>query len=273
MHLDPLARLPEAVGSWAASRLGTLVSLTGSAATTTGGVLMAAAPAGSTQGNVGIGVAICGMVSVLAPLVFKDRADERQYAVKELRRQNAELRAEVARLGGAVSEVPINTARIAATEGRAEAIEEALRARGWLAPDPGPRLPSLGPRRTILIVEDDPATAKVLMRLFVREGFAATYAASLEEAGRLLAFGPHILILDLLLQGGDGLILLRQVRDAGLACRVIVVTAAVDPLRLAAVRELKPDALLQKPVRLDDLMAAVDAPPSSSPIPAPEAPP
>ena len=110
-----------------------------------------------------------------------------------------------------------------------------------------------GPRRRVLIVEDEPcsrAAMGVLCRLFGLETHAATL---LSEALALLDLGPDFVILDLVLPDGSGLELLRRVRSENRPVRVAVVTGVSGGPELDAVRALNPDRLLFKPVDFPQL--------------------
>jgi DNA-binding response OmpR family regulator len=100
----------------------------------------------------------------------------------------------------------------------------------------------------MLLVEDDRGTRTLLRRMLTLCGWEVTEAASLEEAFDRLDPLPDCLLLDLVLPDGDGACLLRKVRAEGLPVRVVVYTGTDDLARLRAVRSLRPDALLTKPL-------------------------
>jgi DNA-binding response OmpR family regulator len=108
----------------------------------------------------------------------------------------------------------------------------------------------------LLIVEDDRATSMALRAIFARLGWRVDLATSLSEALPLLESQPECVILDLMLPDGDGITLLQTIRASSLPMRVAVTTGTSDPQRLKAVTELRPEVLLQKPIRLDDLLTA-----------------
>jgi DNA-binding response OmpR family regulator len=109
--------------------------------------------------------------------------------------------------------------------------------------------------RTLMIIEDHAATRRALGTTFVRRGWKVRSAAAVAEALHLLGRGPEPdgLILDLILPDGDGLDVLRWVRDAGLRTHIAVYTGATDPMLLVRARALRPDLLLIKPVDADVL--------------------
>ena len=115
----------------------------------------------------------------------------------------------------------------------------------------------------MLLVEDDPSSARALARLLGFKGYEVTSADTVAGGGAALAGGPHILILDLMLPDGDGATLLRRVRAETPEVWVAVVTAVTDPARLRAVRGLNPDCLMSKPLDLPALLDAMRPPASN----------
>lgn len=106
----------------------------------------------------------------------------------------------------------------------------------------------------LLIVEDDPSLQDAYRRFYSRSGWDVVVTGAVDEALASLDSGPEPcwLILDLHLSGGDGVDVLRRVRARGLKTRVAVCTGSVDLRRLKAAAELRPDAMLPKPVSLPD---------------------
>src|SRR4051812_29090418 len=109
------------------------------------------------------------------------------------------------------------------------------------------------PRHVLLIVEDHDATRRALARLMSLNGWDVRTASTIAEGLALLTTGPDVVILDLMLPDGDGETVLRRVREAKLPTRVAVTTGEGNEARLEAVRRLGADALLRKPIALDEL--------------------
>jgi two-component system KDP operon response regulator KdpE len=110
------------------------------------------------------------------------------------------------------------------------------------------------------VVEDDAASRKALRAILSRQGWEVLAAATLAEGRHYLESAPHVLILDLMLPDGDGTSLLRLIREENRPVKVIVTTGSSDSAKLAAVRLLKPDAIVVKPVDLDKLLLEVGRP-------------
>src|SRR4051794_26255021 len=113
-----------------------------------------------------------------------------------------------------------------------------------------------GTRIPLLIVEDDVATRFALTRLLGRRGWSVATASSMTEGILKIRTEPACILLDLDLPDGTGEDVLRAIREAGLRSRVVVSTAAVDEDRLERLKDLRPDAIVHKPVNVDDLLEA-----------------
>src|SRR3954469_5279847 len=76
---------------------------------------------------------------------------------------------------------------------------------------------------SVLVVEDDAATAAFLTQNLEADGFSVTGAASVDDALRVIEIRtPALVILDVMLEGSSGLVLLDRVRaSAGGAGRRI----------------------------------------------------
>ena len=115
---------------------------------------------------------------------------------------------------------------------------------------------------TILIVDDDASIADLIGDRLALAGFrilkAGTVAAGIELA---LAARPSVALLDLMLPDGDGLEVLRRLRDAGGETDVVVLTAhgtierAVEATRLGAYDfVLKPSSFEELSLRLQHVL-------------------
>ena len=106
----------------------------------------------------------------------------------------------------------------------------------------------------ILVVEDDGATRRALAILFTKMGLLTSEASTLDEAMRQVSESFDVICLDLLLPDGNGVELLRHVRDRKLRSKVAVISAANEPDMLAEVTALKPEAIFGKPLDIDDFL-------------------
>ena len=108
-------------------------------------------------------------------------------------------------------------------------------------------------KQCLLVVEDDAATRNALKRIFVNKGWSVRVASTVAEGLAQLDPPPDCVILDLMLPDAGGEVILRTIRDGKMPTRVAVCTGTHDPTRLTLVAGLGPDALLQKPIALDDI--------------------
>ena len=77
------------------------------------------------------------------------------------------------------------------------------------------RRPRKEPERTrILCVDDDPQTLRYVRDALTRAGYAPTVTGDPEEVSRLMREeAPHLVLLDLVLPGSDGIELMQQIRE------------------------------------------------------------
>lgn len=112
----------------------------------------------------------------------------------------------------------------------------------------------------ILIVDDDPGLSSLLERFFTSKGYRARAVANVEQMDRLLAREVfHLVVLDLMLPGEDGLSACRRLRAANNQVPIIMLTAKGDELSRIKGLELGADDYLAKPFNPDELMARVKA--------------
>ncbi len=114
------------------------------------------------------------------------------------------------------------------------------------------------PATTVLLIEDEPGPREALKQWLSRFGFEVDAVGTLAEGLDGLDRHPDYAVLDLKLPDGDGLDLLRKVRDEGRTTSVVIVTGLADSRILGLARALKPSALIAKPFDLHaDLLPAL----------------
>ncbi len=122
-----------------------------------------------------------------------------------------------------------------------------------------------GPRRRVLIVDDHAINRSLLSDLLGPLGFLCTEAASGEAALAGLAAAdepwPDLAIVDLRMEGIDGLELTRRLRaqPRGAALRVLLTSASVISFNAPEARAAGCDDFLPKPFRSADLIAKLGA--------------
>ena len=115
-------------------------------------------------------------------------------------------------------------------------------------------------RDRILLVDDDPGLRDLLARYLEREGFEVKAVADGQQARRALDQGHfHLIVLDLMLPGEDGLSLLRRWRSEGVPAPVIMLTAKGDEVDRIVGLELGADDYLPKTFSSRELLARLRA--------------
>jgi len=115
-----------------------------------------------------------------------------------------------------------------------------------------------GETGALLLVDDNKIFLNRLARSFQNRGFEVTVAASVKEAIELLAeLQPDYAVVDLKLQDGNGMDVIKELRQSSPDCRAIILTgygniaSAVNAVKLGAVD------YLSKPTDADAIYAAL----------------
>lgn len=114
----------------------------------------------------------------------------------------------------------------------------------------------------ILVVEDQAATADLILEVLRGEGYDAQHADTLAKArARLKKAPPELMILDRNLPDGDGVDLLAEIRadDKLAATPVIILTAKKDVADKVAGLRTGADDYVAKPFNTEELVARVMA--------------
>jgi DNA-binding response OmpR family regulator len=112
----------------------------------------------------------------------------------------------------------------------------------------------------VLIIEGDPPLSKFLQQGLEAEHYTADAAASSEQAQHLAkGKGYDLVILDLNLPGGDGLDLLRSIRNANAALPMLVLSTQLEVRDRVMALDMGADDCLPKPFALAELLARARA--------------
>ena len=112
----------------------------------------------------------------------------------------------------------------------------------------------------LLLVEDEAELAELVRTKLAGEGFAVDIASSSEEAQSALRTTNYdAVVLDLRLPDGDGLEVLREVRDSRSPTPVIVVTARDSVGDRVKGLNAGADDYMVKPFALEELVARIGA--------------
>jgi CheY-like chemotaxis protein len=128
----------------------------------------------------------------------------------------------------------------------------------------GQGVPSYAHRPRVLLVEDDEATAGLMVRL-LKSGWDVVSVTSINQALIRLKEGYTWVLLDLILPDGEGNIILRKVRHDRLKTKVAVLTGLAAGPSYDEMLRLKPDVLVKKPINFDELVVALEKKNGSKP--------
>jgi DNA-binding NtrC family response regulator len=118
-------------------------------------------------------------------------------------------------------------------------------------------LPERWPMASLLVVDDEPGMRNFLLKTLAPRVGQVLAAASAEEAESLLQQHRFdLVILDITLPGKSGLVLLKEMREQGNPCEVVLITAFADlDTAIEALRAGAGDFLL-KPFRVTQVLNA-----------------
>jgi DNA-binding response OmpR family regulator len=112
----------------------------------------------------------------------------------------------------------------------------------------------------ILVVDDDARLRDLLTRYLTEQGFSVQALADGSQLDRKLQRDPpHLLVLDLMLPGEDGLSICRRLRGSGESVPIIMLTAKGEDVDRIVGLEMGADDYLPKPFNPRELVARIHA--------------
>jgi two-component system, OmpR family, phosphate regulon response regulator OmpR len=112
----------------------------------------------------------------------------------------------------------------------------------------------------ILVIDDDARLRELLDRYLTQAGFAVTSLASAKELERRLERDPpHLIVLDWMMPGSDGLTVCKDLRARGIETPIIMLTAKSDETDRISGLENGADDYLAKPFNPQELLARINA--------------
>ncbi len=112
----------------------------------------------------------------------------------------------------------------------------------------------------VLIVDDDLRLRSLLERYLTEQGFQIRTAANSDQMDRLLTRESiHLIVLDLMLPGEDGLSICRRLRSQNNPIPIIMVTAKGEEVDRIVGLEIGADDYISKPFNPRELLARIRA--------------
>ena len=112
----------------------------------------------------------------------------------------------------------------------------------------------------VLVVDDEPAIRRFLRTSLAAQGYRVSEAEEGQAALDAMRRGaPEVLVLDLGLPGIDGFEVIRQLRAAGSAVPIIVLSSRTDETGKVKALDLGADDYVTKPFGIDELLARIRA--------------
>jgi len=112
----------------------------------------------------------------------------------------------------------------------------------------------------ILVIDDDPRLRDLLVRYLSEQGFIVQALPDARDLDKKLQRDPpHLLVLDLMLPGEDGLAICRRLRGSGETLPVIMLTAKGEDIDRIVGLEIGADDYLPKPFNPRELVARINA--------------
>lgn len=112
----------------------------------------------------------------------------------------------------------------------------------------------------LLLVEDDSIIAKNITTFLKRKGYSIDLAESIEEAyDKAVVENYDLIVLDRGLPDGEGLTLIKKLRDEEIHTPILVLTARNEDIDIVEGLNLGADDYLSKPFDMDVLVARIKA--------------
>ncbi|MBL8416130.1 MAG: response regulator [Propionivibrio sp.] len=114
--------------------------------------------------------------------------------------------------------------------------------------------------KKILLVDDDPELRQLLATYLGRHGFDTLLLADTRQLDAYIErYQPHLVVLDLMLPGEDGLAACRRLRARGETLPIIMLTARDEPVDRVIGLEMGADDYVGKPFDPRELVARIEA--------------
>lgn len=114
-----------------------------------------------------------------------------------------------------------------------------------------------GEHMKILLVEDDTALREALQELLAREGYEVIKADSVRQAKEQLNESIHLILLDITLPDGDGVLLCKQWRSEGVNTPILFLTAKDEEYDVVRGLDSGGNDYVTKPFRVQELLSRI----------------
>lgn len=112
--------------------------------------------------------------------------------------------------------------------------------------------------KKVLLVEDDTFLQGISATKLAKEGYTVITAGTAEDAIKKLADNPDILLLDLVLPGGDGYSVLQAMKETGVTLPVIVFSNLTTDEDVAKAKEMgAKEYMVKSNFTLDELIEKI----------------
>lgn len=118
----------------------------------------------------------------------------------------------------------------------------------------------VGEPTRVLVIDDEPKLCQMLAGFFTHRGYEVRTVSRGEEALALaMIFRPHVVLLDLLMPGMNGIDTLKELKGLSPRPKIVMLSAAtLEDVAHGAIK-LGADAFMSKPLKLAELEHLVSA--------------
>ena len=111
----------------------------------------------------------------------------------------------------------------------------------------------------VLVVDDEPPIRRFLRTSLSAQGYQVFEAEDAQSARTALRNPIDVLVLDLGLPGADGFEIIKELREAGSALPIVVLSSRADEAGKVRALDLGADDFVTKPFGMDELLARLRA--------------
>ncbi len=111
----------------------------------------------------------------------------------------------------------------------------------------------------ILLIDDDPDVITVLQLLLKKKGYQVATASREEEAYKQVElFKPHLIVLDVLLSGGDGRTICKKLKSIESSTHIPIIMFSAHPGAQKNMGSFGADDFLSKPFESNKILERIE---------------